>query len=218
MQESEKIVIAWCDNGMVHGQFAHSLSNLLIDNDNVVEIIRSGGKNINLQRQEVLDFWMQKDFDDTDWLLWIDSDIEFSKENFEELINSADKDNFPVVSGFYYLIMNKDDSGVLIPQLSFFADNDENLEGMKRVTSTGFGMILMHRDVIRKLYKDFHNKHLFNKSQETRYDLLIGEDVYFCSHLNAIDIPIYVNCNVSLKHHKTYCLDENYSKLYWSKK
>jgi hypothetical protein len=218
MNSEDKITLAWCDTGMVRGEFTQSVSNLLMNNRNVNGIIRSFGKNINLQRQEVLDYWMKKDYDESDWLLWIDSDIEFSNEDFLNLAFSAKKENFPVIAGVYLLIIDKDQDGFLIPRFSFSLKKDEELSGVKEVEYTGFGMILIHRSVVKKMYNHFGNKHLFNPMHVEKKDSFIGEDVYFCSLLKEAEVPIHVNFDVFVNHHKNYPLDKKYLELYMNGK
>lgn len=214
MNKEEKIALAWCDNGMVHGEFAMSIAGLVNKYpEKITKIIRSNGKNIYLQRQQLLDYWMDSN-SDTEWLLWIDSDIEFSENDFNNLINSANKENCPVVSGVYYLFMGENNVGLIEPKFSFKAENYQNLSGLKKVEWCGFGMFLIHKSVVEKLYEVFKDKHLFFKHQENRKDETLGEDVYFCKHINEIGIPIYVNFDVHLKHHKYYPLDKNYFNVY----
>lgn len=208
------VTLAWCDSGMVYGEFTNSLLNLVMNNKKIAGIIRSQGKNIGIQRQEVLDFWI-KEYEDSEWLLWVDSDIEFSQEDFDKLFLSADKDTRPVVAAIYLLLLNKDSDGTMLPSLSFNYESLESLTGVNKVNSTGFGMILIHKSVVEKMYSAFGTKHLFNSIQENKENEFIGEDVYFCKLLNEIEVPIHVNCDVFVKHHKTYVLDKNYLNLFW---
>lgn len=214
MLSENSITLAWCDTGMVYGEFTNSLLNLVMNNKKITGIIRSEGKNIATQRQEVIDFWL-KEYQDSEWLLWVDSDIEFSEEDFDSLFLSANKNTRPVVAAIYLLLLNKDANGTSLPTLSFDYDSLESLSGINEVKSTGFGMILIHKSVVEKMHSAFGTKHLFNSPQENKHDEFVGEDIYFCKLLNEIEVPIHVNCDVFVKHHKTYALDKNYLNLFW---
>ena len=73
----ERITIGWCDGGMVEGRFMSGVANTIIDAPNhgmkIANTIRVQGNQIARQRQSLWDFWA--DSSDSEWLLWVDSDI-----------------------------------------------------------------------------------------------------------------------------------------------
>lgn len=219
MNKEEKIVLAWCDTGEVKGEFAFSmLSN---KPDNVIDILRSSGKKIATQRQEIFDVWMSKDFDHTDWILWIDSDISPSAEDINNIISFADKNKVPVLSGLYFTLIND------IPVPCSFINNElgkdyseisiENImsRSLISVDAVGFGMLLMHRSVGTKLIESFGYKHFFLEKQDlNNHSSFTGEDFMFCQHLQEIGIPIHVHTGIIPKHIKSIAVDEKLYYLY----
>jgi hypothetical protein len=95
MNKNEKITIAWCDSGRVEGTFAAGIHFAITGTDiadQFTDIIRSKGIKIATQRQEVFDIWMLSDFDECDWLLWLDSDIEISYNVLKSVLMSSEYD------------------------------------------------------------------------------------------------------------------------------
>lgn len=219
MDSNEKIVLAWCDTGTVTGEFAFSL--LSNKPDNLVDILRSSGKKISTQRQEIFDVWTMEEFNHTDWILWIDSDIYPSKEDINNLISIADKDKYPVLSGLYFTLIN----GIPTP-CSFIKNELEqgyseiNIDAILsknifKVDAIGFGMVLMHRSVYKKLIDTFGYKHLFLEDQDVNNNSnFTGEDFMFCQHLEKAGIPIYVHTGIVPKHIKSIAVDEKLYYLY----
>jgi len=236
MNRDEKITIAWCDSGRVEGTFASGLHFAITGTDisnQFIDVIRSKGMKIATQRQELFDTWMLPDFDSSDWLLWLDSDIEIDYNVLKCLMDSADKDTAPVVSGLYFTTVSYDEYGLPVPTPCFFqydeiknnrtwgkiSMNVENDEPMIEAESVGFGMLLIHRSVAQKLVDHFGNKHLFLEIQdENNHGIFWGEDIVFCQHIKELGIPIYVNTRAIPKHWKTVPIDNYYHKLYYESK
>lgn len=236
MNKDEKIVIAWCDSGKVEGSFVSGMLLSIVNTDishQFTDVIRSKGFKIATQRQELFDTWMLPDFDDTDWILWLDSDIEVDYNVLKCLMDSADKDIRPVVSGLYFTTASIDEYGLPVPTPCFFqydkeTDNRrwgkismdvENDPPLIEADSVGFGMLLMHRSVGKKLLEHFNNKHLFLEIQdENNHSFFYGEDVVFCLHLKEAGIPIHVNTRAIPNHWKTVPINNNYHTIYYKSK
>jgi GT2 family glycosyltransferase len=231
MNKDEKIAIAVCDSGKVEGSHSAGIHFAIMNKDinhHFKDFIRSKGIKIATQRQEIFNTWMLPDFDHTDWLLWLDSDIEVSYSSLKSLLDSADKDNFPVVSGLYFTTVSTDNNGLPVPHPCFFRYDEEtknrqwwnldlnvdNEEAMIKAESVGFGMLLIHRSIAKKLVEHFGNKHLFLEIQEEDHSVYYSEDIVFCLNLKEIGIPIYVNTKAIPAHWKTIPLDNNYYKFY----
>ena len=73
----DTLTIGWCDGGMVDGKFTQGLMYTILEAPkqgiNVTQAVRVHGNQIGRQRQALFDGWA--DQLDTDWLLWVDSDI-----------------------------------------------------------------------------------------------------------------------------------------------
>jgi GT2 family glycosyltransferase len=235
MDKEDKISIAVCDSGKVEGSHSAGINFSIMNTDighHFTDFIRSKGIKISTQRQEIFNTWMLPDFDHADWLLWLDSDIEVDYDSLKCLIDSADKDSFPVVSGLYFTTVTYDNNGLPVPVPCFFQydeDTDnrqwwdlntnlDNEEAMIRAESSGFGMFLMHRSVAKKLLNHFGNRHLFLEIQKEDHSVYCGEDIVFCLNLKEIGVPVYVNTRAIPRHWKTVPIDNNYYKFYHESK
>ena len=73
----ETVSIAWCDNGNVDGKFMQGVTDVLLKSDIKFETsIRSQGNQIARQREKVIRYWYENN--NSDWLLWVDSDVVIS--------------------------------------------------------------------------------------------------------------------------------------------
>jgi GT2 family glycosyltransferase len=235
MNDNEKIAIAVCDSGKVEGFHSAGINFAIMNNDishHFTDFIHSKGIKIATQRQEVFNTWMLPDFEHSDWLLWLDSDIQVNYDVLKCLIDSADKDNFPVVSGLYFTTVNYDENGLPVPYPCFFEHDEEtrnrqwgylnpDIESEKemiKIESAGFGMFLIHKSVAKKLIDHFGNKHLFLEIQEEDHRVYYSEDIVFCLNLKEIGVPIHLNTRAIPLHWKTVPLDNNYYKFYHENK
>lgn len=235
MDKDEKIAIAVCDSGRVEGSHSAAINFSIMNNDishHFTDFIRSKGIKIATQRQEIFNTWMLPDLDHVDWLLWLDSDIEIGYDVLKCLIDSADKDKFPVVSGLYFTTVRYDNEGLPVPVPCFFKYDEEtdnrqwwdldinieNEEKMIKAESVGFGMFLIHRSVAKKLLEHFGNRHLFLEIQKDTHSVYCSEDIVFCLNLKEIGVPVYVNTRAIPAHWKTIPIDNYYYKFYHENK
>ena len=73
----DTLTIGWCDGGMVDGKFTqglvYTISDALKIGINITNFGRAAGNQIGRQRQALFDGWA--DNLNSDWLLWVDSDV-----------------------------------------------------------------------------------------------------------------------------------------------
>lgn len=222
-ENKETICLAWCDNGAVDGKFTASIVNAILlsknFNINIVTSIRVLGNQIARQRQIVYETWKKNQ---TDWILWIDSDIAFDINSVKMLLDSADKENRPVVSGTYF-ISKEPESSIMPATVAAYKDLDEYLiksieleinNEVIEIDSCGMGFILMHKSIIEKLDNAYPNEFLFKENEENK-EKFIGEDIAFCRKLKNAGVPIHLNTSVLVGHIKRFYLDHNYYLMYW---
>jgi len=144
-----------------------------------------------------------------DYILWIDSDIIFKKEDFIRLFNS----NKNIISGLYFMQDGKQYATVKNWDEDFYFKNGHfefvmpeniiNIEEPFVVDYTGFGFILIKYGIFEKLkypwfrplWKKFGNVNEFTM-----------EDVSFCHLVREQNIDIYVHPKVIVKHEKKILL------------
>ena len=221
----DTLTIGWCDGGMVDGKFTQGLMYTILEAPkqgiNVTQAVRVHGNQIGRQRQALFDGWA--DQLDTDWLLWVDSDIVLTIDLLKKLWEAANKVIKPVVSGIYFI--SKQDEGTLtypLPQI--FNDVDEFTikhihplpdNEIIQIDCAGMGLVLMHRSVVDTLREKFPGESMFAE-KEAPGDKYVSEDVVFFRKLKAAGVPVYAHTGARAKHMKRFDFDDNYYALWWN--
>ena len=162
----------------------------------------------------------QKPFDgkiDYDYIMWIDSDIIFSVQNFIKLL-VANKD---VVCGLYkmeggtkYAVVENWDLNYWENNGTFQFLDDTILENKRnncelidnkflKVSYSGLGWMLIKKGVIEKIqYPWFESERLEHK----QYRDICSEDVSFCKKILKAGFEIYLDTTIRVGHLKTYVI------------
>lgn len=224
----ETLSIGWCDNGLTDGKFTEGLiyTTILAPTKGMMvnNALRVQGNQIGRQRQHLFDKWA--DEVKTDWLLWVDSDINLTVDVLKMLWDAADKVTRPVVCGVYF-ISKENERSVMQPMPAIFVEhnNGENEHLMEYVHPlpdnkiipvdlAGLGLTLMHKSCVPKLREVSPDYSLFAE-KEGLGDKFISEDVVFFRNLKKAGIQVHAHTGARVKHMKRFSLDENYYKLYW---
>jgi hypothetical protein len=168
---------------------------------------------------DVLKGIQQKPFNNLDFDVWItiDSDIIFTPQQLMELIESTDI--HPVVSGMYrmtnltnYAIVKEWNTEYFIKNGNFefltpeFVSQWKEETGMKfmPVNYTGLGFFAMRRDVLKRMTYPYFNSDLQEIISDDGTILrdICSEDVAFCKNIQKLGIPIVINTDLRVGHHK----------------
>lgn len=219
--KNETVTIGWCDNGMADGKFMEGLAFTMLQNPGlIIGSVRAQGNQIARQRQTLLDEWYK--LNNTDWLLWIDSDIVLTPEVFQMLWDTADKVSKPIVTGTYFISKESEQSMMAaFPCLFTDTDDEWNLKYVHplpenqviKIDAAGMGLVLMHRTVVTKLREEFPDESVF--AEILFPDRFVGEDIAFFRHVKQAGIPAYAHTGATVKHMKRFALDENYYHNFW---
>jgi hypothetical protein len=224
--KDEKMAIAYCSNGTVDEIFLDSILSscmqLISENFPIVGRLKAIGNQISRQREYLLSTWEKEK--SVDWLLWVDTDIEFKPKDIKALWDLADKDTKPIVSGVYFISYDMQNSlPSPVPALYINGREDggaevvhplpSDLEEMQ-VDSAGFGFLLMHRSVIEKLREKCKEVSPFSEINGSNGHFL-SEDMSFFKNIKELEIPVYVSLKTRVSHIKRFPLDENYYNVFW---
>jgi hypothetical protein len=127
-----------------------------------------------------------------DVMLWIDSDIEWTPEDFLKLYRS-DKD---ITSGVYV-----SDQGVLMytPSDRAHLNQTDHIE----ITHAGFGFIAIKQGVFEALPRPwFQTQYTKTTIEDKEYLIPYGEDYSFCSKARKHGFKIFLDPAVRVVHHK----------------
>lgn len=220
-----KAVVAWISPGQTSMFFTTSLSLMLL-RDRAIErhlvniIPMHSGVNIAHARNHITLQFLD-DNPTAEWLLWIDSDMEFAPDTMARLIESADPVTHPIVGG---LCFGEDAETGLFPTIyKFQKDPDGHVTCMRlgdypddtmfEVAATGAAFLLIHRTALEAMREQNFNP-VFPFFQELEmYDKPVGEDIAFCARARNTrnetwpnGIPTFVNTAVKIGHHKSHML------------
>lgn len=161
----------------------------------------------------------QKPFNNEKYDIWItiDSDIVFSAENLEELIQSTEK--HPVVAGIYRMADLEHFAVVKNWDMNYFAKNgtfeflkQDDITNWKKETDlkympinyTGLGFFACRKEVLDKLTYPYFNGEL--REIVTDEGLILkdmsSEDVNFCKNIINAGYEIVVNTDLRVGHVK----------------
>ena len=228
INNKKTITIGWCDNGIVDGKFTEGLVSVVLAGPQIgfpiTSTLRVQGNQIARQRQVLIDTWY--DNMETEWLIWVDSDIVLNIDILQKLLSSADKEDKPMVSGVYFISKQTDGSlPVILP--SIFNDVDEHTikyhhplpeNTLLKVDSAGMGLIVMHRSVVKKLRNEFNKETPLFGENNMLGEKFIGEDIAFFRKCKKAGIPLYAHTGAIAKHNKITSWDIDLYNLYWSSK
>lgn len=223
--EIKKIKVIFCLPGAEYsGKFLSNWSNLLLwcfNNNFDVKISQKYNSMVHFARSNCLcgdnrRGAKQLPFNgniDYDYIMWIDSDIIFTVNDFIKLINN-DKD---VVCGLYkmaggqkYAVVEKWDLDYWEKHGAFEFLDDKILEQKRnnnelidnkllKVHYSGLGWMLIKKGVIEKIeYPWFDSQLLKHKN----YIDICSEDVSFCKKIKNAGFDIYLDTTIRVGHYK----------------
>lgn len=143
-----------------------------------------------------------------DYILWLDSDIAFRPEDFQNLTYFVDGFGSPVcVSGLYWCrhTVNFPSGWLGDWETGVNYTIDWPLYEIHKVDFTGLGFFLMPIDVAVEYY-NLHDETTMFRSDNwlpSQYGdglCQAGEDVYFCNELKKMGVPIYLDAGTILWH------------------
>lgn len=221
--KNETVAIGWCDNGMVDGKFSEGLFfTYIYHKDLITDGVRAQGNQIGRQRQVLLDTWYEKN--NTDWLLWVDSDIVITPQVFQMLWDAADKATRPIVTGTYFISKENEETMMApYPCLFMETDDEHNIAYVHplpenkviKVDHAGMGLVLMHRNAITQLREKFPDEPVFAEKPGIG-NKFVSEDIAFFRKLKEAGVPLHAHTGAHVRHMKRFSLDINYYQAYWT--
>lgn len=137
----------------------------------------------------------------SEWLLFIDTDIVFSVDIIDKLLDINSKHNALIVGGWYMNMIQ----GKYLPMLyrkkeDVFTCILPSMNQDFSVDAIGLGCVMIHREVFEKLDKQTGQSWFY--FDETEDKKLISEDIVFCLNARRQGYEIWVDSNLKLKHMK----------------
>jgi len=222
----ETVSIAWCDNGMVDGKFMQGIMDVVLKSGVKFDTtLRSAGNQIARQREKVVQHWYQNI--DSDWLLWVDSDVVISPERFLRLWNKKDKDKHPIVTGVYFTSTQPEEPLMTpVPTVYTFAEKNGVVgisplhplpkDKFMKVSAAGMGFVLMHKSAIKQVLEKIPNTPLFLEVGVNKG--FMGEDIYFFALCDKAGVEVWCDTGATVPHMKRFSFDEHYYDAFVDKR
>jgi len=162
---------------------------------------------------------------ESDWLLFIDSDQVWDPALIDRLLDSADVDERPIISGL--IMARRESHNPISPACAIFDDHPEHVRLVRphtipnvrwwRVGTVGAGCLLIHRRVLETIRDRFGEKNpaaiwfdyqpfTYTEQSGRERTEMMGEDYIFSLRATACDFPLLVDTTIELGHNKTITL------------
>lgn len=163
---------------------------------------------------------------DSDWLLWIDSDMGFAPDTCDRLLAAADPVQRPVVGGLCFAASADGNSSFhgtrhrATPTLYDFVETDDAVgftarlvypaDEVVQVGGTGSALLLVHRSVLTAI-RDRYGDNWYTPVTHPKGPTSFSEDLSFCIRTQSIERTVWVHTGVKTTHDKKYAfLDEEF--------
>lgn len=230
--ESPGVVLGWMFPERVSGWFLYSVADMLrYDAQGPRHIVGPKGGLISLSsgpriaeaRNQMIDSFAAH-HPETEWLLMIDSDMTFSPDLVERLLEVADPREAPIVGGLCFAGGKMSDPYPTVYRLTQTEDGavgvqreyDYPRDSLVKVGATGGACLLIHRQVFAAMKAKWGTLESGAPSPYPWFaEGLVGpqgecwgEDILFCLRAHQLGIPVHVHTGVKLGHVKAQILDE----------
>lgn len=208
------INIGWSDFGYVKSRFMNSLIRTTIadkDDRNLIHALHNNnGTLLSFNRNKTVIQFLDGS---CDWLLMVDADTIWTKEDVYALYDLAIKNDIKVLGATYFMYDNNGKHH----STAWFEDGSDIPKNMDvkeyidkeivKVDWCGLGALLIHRSVLEKTAcrNKAGTRYWFAELSE-EYGF-VGEDFFFFENLKKNDVEIYVTPQIIIPHQKETILD-----------
>lgn len=163
---------------------------------------------------------------DTDWVLFIDSDMGFDPDTADRLIAAADPVERPIVGALCFVLRCQSVGPLhsfnyqVFPTMYRLAETGDEIgvapwvnyprDQLVEVDATGAGCLLVHRSVLEAIGGDWFEQ--ITVTREDGVKVKFGEDISFCLRAKAAGFRTFVDTRVKTSHYKEalYLTEEVY--------
>jgi hypothetical protein len=159
-----------------------------------------------------------------EWLFWVDTDMGFSPDIVERLLEAADPVERPIVGALAFSYRESEPDGLggwrchPTPtvfdwlrlddgQMGFAVRFDYPRDTLVQVGGTGSACVLIHRSALERM-REAYGPVWYDKVPNTSTGQVVSEDLSMCLRAGALQIPVHVHTGVRTTHQKTLWLAE----------
>jgi len=218
MRSRETVCIAIPHDGNIDAQLTLDLVSLMRERRprlDSLQMVQGLGLLARTRNIIVKNFLDQSN---ADWLLMVDSDQTLPVDVFDLLIETAHKDDRPIVAGLVFAAFYEDNLLRPVPAIyNLSADgqmlpiDDYPKNAIFEIDGAGTGCLLVHRTVLQAMRENASPNQgsdwcwFFDGALDGRW---FSEDLLFCRKATALGFHIFANSSAILAHHKQFWLDE----------
>ena len=215
---AEHAVAGYVHGGTVRAEFCASLLAVCMEGQTSVDSVLAvgSGPNISTGRNTVCRQFLEQD--SVPWLWMLDTDMWFTPDTLDRLIEAADPVARPLLGALCFS-QNPDDPDGRSPhptlyeltepapgEVSFIRYKKWRDGAVMRVAGTGAACLLIHRAVLETVEKESGDVAAPWFRESVLGTQLVGEDLTFCLRAGAAGVPVHVATGVKVGHMKTIML------------
>lgn len=220
---AEKVVVGYLSPTLLHSAFHSSMLGLLeydMARHRRLAPDAGGGRvhifagtNLSAPRNNLVRKFLA--WDRADWLWMVDSDMTFTPDVVERLLERADPQDAPIVGGLCFGRTDKDTLAPVLYGITPASDvavevvryADYPADELFPVFATGAACLLIHKSVLAKMAERKFSP-AYPWFQESEVDgISVSEDITFCWRANQCGFPVHVDTSVAVGHIKDRVLD-----------
>ena len=213
LKENEKVTIGIASPGYIVTDFLTSLIDVARSQKQLGQLISLQGSGvISRLRNQIVATFLEKTTDD--WLLQIDTDQRFTVNDFKKLVEAADKDERPIVSGVVHGGWEVGEIQLEPVPCIFKLGTDNGLyayheypeDSIIEIDACGTGAVMIHRSVFERFVKEAEPTHQGDKwcfyQDMPLHHEWVGEDLLFCIRAKSFGYKIYAHTGVQMEHQR----------------
>lgn len=167
-----------------------------------------------------------------EWLFWVDTDMGFTADSVDRLLESADPTDRPVVGGLCFANKEVEADGMSgfqtfpTPTIYRWGQNPDGRTGFYTVfdyerdslvdcVGTGSAFLLIHRSVLQAVFEK-HGPHWYTPIPNPDTGGWFSEDLSFCIRLVEVDARLVIDTSVKTTHHKPVWISETHLDMHLS--
>jgi hypothetical protein len=217
VRNGESTVIGYLHPGMVSAYFNTSLIGTLlydrVTSRRVVNIFNEwSSANVSAARNSIVEKFLATD---ASWFLFIDSDMAWEPDALDQLHETADEVERPIVGGLCFGASGDQlwptiyQLGKVDGRATTVRINDYPRDSVVQVAATGAAFLMMHRSALESIRDKGFNR-TFPWFQETEMDgKPVGEDLTFALRAGMTGLSVFVDTRIKVGHHKSHLLTED---------
>jgi hypothetical protein len=213
LKDTEKVTIGITSPGVVVTDFMTSLIDVARSQKQLGQLVSLQGSGvISRLRNQIVDTYLNKTTDE--WLLQIDTDQRFTTKDFKKLLEAADADERPIVSG---VVHGGWEVGEIylepVPCIfrlgsdnALYAYHDYPADSIVEIDACGTGAILVHRRVFEAIRDSADTTHQGTKwgfyQDMPVHGEWVGEDLLWCIRAKQLGFKIHAHTGVQMEHQR----------------